>query len=52
VQTLRGIRIGKTLRQEVGIPIHFHTHDTTASTRLGAESAEAGVDVADGAIAP
>jgi pyruvate carboxylase len=42
----------KTLRQEIGIPIHFHTHDTSginASSVL--KAAEAGVDAADGAIA-
>ncbi|MBV8552729.1 MAG: pyruvate carboxylase [Acidobacteriaceae bacterium] len=41
----------KTLREEVGVPIHLHTHDTSginASTIL--KAAEAGVHVADGAI--
>ena len=40
-----------TLKQEVGIPIHFHTHDTSgiaAASVLAA--AEAGVDAADGAM--
>ncbi len=40
------------LRQEVGIPIHLHTHDTSginAATIL--KAADAGVHVADGAIA-
>jgi len=43
----------KTLKQEIGIPIHFHTHDT-AGTQVGAivKAAEAGVDVADAAMAP
>jgi pyruvate carboxylase len=43
----------KTLKQEVGIPIHFHTHDT-AGVQAGAilQAAEAGVDIADGAMAP
>ena len=39
------------LRQEVGLPIHLHTHDTAgiqAATLLFA--AEAGVDVVDVAI--
>ena len=39
------------LKQEVGIPIHFHTHDTSgiaAASVLAA--AEAGVDAADGAM--
>ncbi len=41
----------KTLKQEIGIPIHFHTHDTSgvqAATLL--KAAEAGVDIADGAV--
>lgn len=40
-----------TLKQEVGLPIHLHTHDTTGNqvaTLLMA--AEAGVDIVDGAI--
>ncbi len=43
----------KTLRQEVGIPVHFHTHDT-AGTQIGAivKAAEVGLDIADVAIAP
>ena len=41
----------KTLREEVGLPIHFHTHDTSgiaAASVLAA--AEAGVDAVDGAL--
>ena len=41
----------KTLKTEIGIPIHFHTHDTSgiaASTILAAS--EAGVDVVDTAM--
>ena len=41
----------KALRQEVGIPIHFHTHDTggvSAASIL--KAAESGVDVVDGAV--
>ena len=41
----------KTLKSEIGIPIHFHTHDTSgiaASTILAAS--EAGVDAADTAM--
>ncbi|MCA8878776.1 MAG: pyruvate carboxylase [Rhodobacteraceae bacterium] len=41
----------KALKDEVGLPIHFHTHDTSGlggATILAA--AEAGVDVADGAM--
>ncbi|HEY1683923.1 MAG TPA: pyruvate carboxylase [Tepidisphaeraceae bacterium] len=42
----------KALRDEVDVPIHFHTHDTSginAGTLLRA--ADAGVDIVDGAIA-
>jgi len=41
----------RTLKQEIGLPIHFHTHDTSgiaAASVLAA--AEAGVDAADAAI--
>jgi len=55
VQTLRGIRIGENAcGRIVGIPIHFHTHDTSginAGTSVLKAAEEAGVDVADGAIA-
>lgn len=40
------------LRQEIGIPIHFHTHDTAgiqASSILNA--ADEGLEIADGALA-
>jgi len=40
------------LKEEVALPIHFHTHDTSgmnAATVL--KAADAGVDVADGAVA-
>ncbi|GAB4168188.1 MAG: pyruvate carboxylase [Terrimicrobiaceae bacterium] len=43
----------KALRSEIGLPVHFHTHDTSgvnAASILFA--AEAGVDVVDAAIAP
>jgi pyruvate carboxylase len=42
----------KALRDEIGLPIHFHTHDTggvQAAAILNA--AEVGLDIADGAIA-
>lgn len=42
----------KALKEEIGIPIHFHTHDTggvQAASILNA--AEAGLDIADGALA-
>ncbi|HEY6988650.1 MAG TPA: pyruvate carboxylase [Bryobacteraceae bacterium] len=44
-------KLVKTLRDEVGVPIHLHTHDTggvNAATIL--KASEAGVHVADGAI--
>ena len=43
----------RTLKQEIGIPIHFHTHDSAggqiASLLLAAEE---GVDIVDAAMAP
>jgi pyruvate carboxylase len=42
----------KALREEVGVPIHFHTHDTSginSGTLLRAS--DAGVDIVDGALA-
>ena len=45
-------KLVKTLREEIGLPIHFHTHDTSginASSLL--KASEAGVDVVDAAIA-
>jgi len=45
-------RLVETLRQEIGIPIHFHTHDTSGVNAASVLMAsEAGVDAADGAIA-
>ncbi len=46
-------RLVRALREEVGIPIHFHTHDTSgASAASVLAAAEAGVDAADAAIDP
>lgn len=45
-------KLVKALREEVGLPIHLHTHDTSginASTIL--KASEAGVNVADAAVA-
>jgi pyruvate carboxylase len=42
----------KRLKEEIALPIHFHTHDSSginASSVL--KAAEAGVDIADGAVA-
>ena len=45
-------KLVKTLRQEVGLPIHFHTHDTSGVNAASVlKAAEAGVDIADLAIA-
>jgi pyruvate carboxylase len=42
----------KVLRDEIAIPIHFHTHDTSGINSASVlKAAEAGVDVADAAIA-
>jgi pyruvate carboxylase len=42
----------KVLRQEIGIPVHFHTHDTSGLNAASVlKAAEAGVDVADAAVA-
>ena len=42
----------KTLKEEIGIPVHFHTHDTSGIAAASVLSAaEAGVDIADLAIA-
>ena len=42
----------KTLRAEVGVPIHFHTHDTSGINSASVlKAADAGVDVADAAVA-
>ncbi len=39
------------LKQEIGIPIHFHTHDTSGVQAASiVKAAEAGVDIADGAM--
>ncbi len=45
-------KLVKALKDEVGIPIHFHTHDTSGLNAASIiEAAEAGVDVCDAAIA-
>ncbi|HWB10710.1 MAG TPA: pyruvate carboxylase [Pirellulales bacterium] len=43
----------RTLKQEVGIPIHFHTHDTSG-VQAGSilKAAEVDLDIADAAFAP
>jgi len=45
-------KLVSTLRQEIAIPIHFHTHDSSGINAASIlKAAEAGVHVADGAIA-
>ncbi|MGA2595672.1 MAG: pyruvate carboxylase [Bryobacteraceae bacterium] len=45
-------KLVKTLRDEVGIPIHFHTHDMSGVNSASIlKASEAGVNAADGAIA-
>ena len=42
----------KALREEVGVPVHFHTHDTSGiNSGSVLKAADAGVDVADAAVA-
>jgi len=42
----------KTLREEIGIPVHFHTHDTSGLNAASiVKAADAGVDVVDAAVA-
>ena len=45
-------KLVSTLKQEIGLPIHFHTHDTSGN-QLAAYlfAAEAGVDIVDTAVA-
>ena len=41
----------RTLKQEIGIPVHFHTHDTSGVQAAAiVKAAEAGLDIADGAV--
>jgi pyruvate carboxylase len=48
---LAASKLVKTLRNEVGIPIHFHTHDSSGiSSSSIIKAVEAGVDVVDLAI--
>lgn len=44
-------KLVKTLRGEIGIPIHFHTHDTSGINAASIlRAADAGVDIADAAV--
>ena len=43
----------RTLKQEIGIPIHFHTHDTSGVQAAAiVKAAEVDLDIADAAFAP
>ncbi len=43
----------KTLKREIGIPIHFHTHDTSGIQAAAIlKASDVGLDIADGAMAP
>jgi pyruvate carboxylase len=45
-------KLVKALRNEIGIPVHFHTHDTSGINAASVlKAAEAGVHIADGAVA-
>ncbi|HTS48591.1 MAG TPA: pyruvate carboxylase [Bryobacteraceae bacterium] len=45
-------KLVQTLAREVGLPIHFHTHDTSGVNAASIlKAAEAGADVADAALA-
>lgn len=45
-------KLVRTLKQEIGIPIHFHTHDTSGVQAAAIlKAAEGGVDIADAAMA-
>src|SRR5208282_4543193 len=42
----------RRLREEIEIPVHFHTHDTSGANAASVlKAADAGVDVADAAVA-
>ncbi|MGC8140887.1 sodium-extruding oxaloacetate decarboxylase subunit alpha, partial [Salmonella enterica] len=41
----------KNLKEEIGLPIHLHTHDTTGNgVATILQAAEAGVDIVDTAV--
>src|SRR5690606_34919625 len=45
-------RLVKALREAVGLPVHFHTHDIGGAQAASVlKGAEVGLDVADGAVA-
>ncbi len=45
-------KLAQTLRNEIGIPVHFHTHDIGGAQAASVlEASQHGMDIADGAIA-
>src|SRR3984893_16329218 len=45
-------RLIEALRQEVGLPVHFHTHDIGGAQAASIlKGADVGLDIADGAMA-
>ena len=45
-------RLVEVLKQEIGLPIHFHTHDTSGTSAASVlQASDAGVDVVDLALA-
>ncbi|MBX6312760.1 MAG: pyruvate carboxylase subunit B, partial [Isosphaeraceae bacterium] len=45
-------RLVKALREEVGLPVHFHTHDIGGAQAASVlKAAEVGLDIGDGAMA-
>jgi len=45
-------KLVKALREETGLPVHFHTHDTSGINAASIlKASDAGVDVADAALA-
>lgn len=46
-------RLVRALKQEIGIPVHFHTHDTSGVQAAAIlKAAEVDLDIADGAMGP
>jgi len=51
VKPYAALKLIKTLREEVGLPIHFHTHDTSGINAASVlKASDAGVHAADAAI--
>ncbi|MBL8294200.1 MAG: pyruvate carboxylase, partial [Bryobacterales bacterium] len=51
VKPYAATKLVKALREEVGLPIHFHTHDTSGINAASIlKACDAGVDVADAAV--